>query len=65
MTDILVLLQLLLVAYIVSLGFGVLFNGQRGAARVTAWWLTGIRKIVGGFFHLIGDIFWKKGKKKP
>ena len=64
MADIVIFFQLLLVAFIVSLGFGIIFKGSRGATIVTKWWVTTICKIVGGTFHFIGDLFWKK-KKGP
>ncbi len=56
MAEVLVLFQLLLVAYIVSLGFGVLLNGPRGAGAVTRWWGGAIGTIIGGAFRLLGDL---------
>lgn len=49
------LIILTFAAYFMSVGFGVLFNGGRGAQRVTDFWLRTIRRIIAWFFDQLGN----------
>jgi hypothetical protein len=50
-------LPLILVAYIISIGFGMIVAQGRGVAAVNRFWVRSIRSVARGIFRLISRIF--------
>ena len=50
-------LQLAMVVYVISIGFGMIVAQGRGVGAVNRFWMRSIRSIIRGAFRLIARFF--------
>jgi hypothetical protein len=58
MNDLMDLAAVVIIAYVITIGFGLIVGQQKGASTVHKYWMKTIGGIFSFVFRTIGDLFY-------